>query len=86
MFTARPLRRKLAPQKDVRVNIACGNNPIEGWINLDAVSDPGVYFWDCSLQFSDDAAAAIYSEHFSSISIWKPSPAHSFGALALSSA
>ncbi|MGE5214421.1 MAG: class I SAM-dependent methyltransferase, partial [Nitrospirota bacterium] len=50
----------------VRVNVGCGKNPIEGWINLDVVSHPGVYFWDCrsGLPFSDGAVAVIYSEHF----------------------
>ena len=66
MFTARSVRRSLASQKSCRVNIGCGKNPIQGWINLDVVSHPGVYFWDCrsGLPFSDGAVAAIYSEHF----------------------
>jgi len=66
MFTARSVRRSLASQKGCRVNIGCGKNPIQGWINLDVVSYPGVYFWDCrsGLPFSDAAVAAIYSEHF----------------------
>jgi predicted SAM-dependent methyltransferase len=66
MFTARSLRRRLVSQKGNRVNIGCGTNPTEGWINLDVLSHPGVYFWDCrsGLPFSDGAVAAIYSEHF----------------------
>ena len=36
------LRKKIC-----RVNIGCGKNPIQGWINLDVVSYPDVYFWDC---------------------------------------
>ena len=66
MFTARSVRRSLASQNGCRVNIGCGKNPIEGWINLDVVSYPGVYFWDCrsGLPFSDSAVTAIYSEHF----------------------
>src|SRR6266850_4110953 len=66
MFTARSVRRSLASQKGCRVNIGCGKNPTQGWINLDVVSYPGVYFWDCrsGLPFSDAAVAAIYSEHF----------------------
>jgi hypothetical protein len=66
MFTARSVRRSLASQKGCRVNIGCGKNPIQGWINLDVVSYPGVYFWDCrsGLPFSDAAVTAIYSEHF----------------------
>lgn len=66
MLSAYSLRRKLASQRDARVNIGCGNNPTQGWINLDVASHPGVYFWDCrsGLPFSDGAVAAIYSEHF----------------------
>ena len=66
MFTARSVRRSLASQKGCRVNVGCGKNPIQGWINLDVVSYSGVYFWDCrsGLPFSDGAVVAIYSEHF----------------------
>jgi len=60
MFTARSVRRSLASQNGCRVNIGCGKNPIQGWINLDVVSYPGVYFWDCrsGLPFLDAAVAA----------------------------
>jgi SAM-dependent methyltransferase len=66
IFTAPRVRRRLISQKDRRVNIGCGTNPTPGWINLDLVSHPNVYFWDCrsGLPFSDAAVAAIYSEHF----------------------
>jgi SAM-dependent methyltransferase len=66
MFTAHSVRRSLASQNGCRVNIGCGKNLIQGWINLDVVSYPGVCFWDCrsGLPFSDAAVAAIYSEHF----------------------
>jgi SAM-dependent methyltransferase len=66
MFTAPSVRRSLGSENGCRVNIGCGKNPIQGWINLDVVSYPGVYFWDCrsGLPFSDAAVAAIYSEHF----------------------
>jgi SAM-dependent methyltransferase len=66
LFTARLVRRRLASQKGVRVNIGCGNNPTPEWVNLDVISHPGVHFWDCrsGLPFSDGSVAAIYSEHF----------------------
>jgi predicted SAM-dependent methyltransferase len=66
MLTARSVRRRLVSQKGDRVNIGCGRNPIQGWINLDVVSHTGVCFWDCrsGLPFSDGAVAAIYAEHF----------------------
>jgi predicted SAM-dependent methyltransferase len=66
MVTARSVRRRLVSEKGSRVNIGCGMYPIEGWINLDIISHPGVYFWDCrtGLPFFDTSIAAIYSEHF----------------------
>jgi predicted SAM-dependent methyltransferase len=66
IFTARSTQRRLVSQRGCRVNIGCGKNPIREWINLDVVSHPDVYFWDCrsGLPFSDGAVAAIYSEHF----------------------
>jgi len=65
-LSARLVRRKLVSQRGGRVNIGCGKNPTQGWINLDVISHPSVYFWDCrsGLPFSDGAVAAIYSEHF----------------------
>jgi predicted SAM-dependent methyltransferase len=66
MVTAPRVRKRLVSQKGRRVNVGCGSNPTPGWVNLDVVSHPGVYFWDCrlGLPFSDAAVAAIYSEHF----------------------
>lgn len=66
MFTARSTRKSLVSQEGSRINVGCGTNPTQGWINLDIISHPGVYFWDCrsGLPFSDDSIAAIYSEHF----------------------
>ena len=66
MLTARSVRRKLVSQKGGRINVGCGKNPIQGWINLDVVSQKDVWFWDCrsGLPFSDGAVAAIYAEHF----------------------
>ena len=63
MFTARSVRRSLASQNRCSVNIGCGKNPIQGWINLDVVSHPDVYFWDCrsGFPFSDFAVTSIYS-------------------------
>ena len=63
--TARSVRRTLTSETRSRVNIGCGVYPTPGWINLDIISHPGVCFWDCrsGLPFSNDAIAAIYSEH-----------------------
>jgi len=66
MLTARSVRKKLVSQKGGRINVGCGKNPIQGWINLDVFSQKDVWFWDCrsGLPFSDGAVAAIYAEHF----------------------
>src|SRR5947208_6224209 len=66
MLSAHSVRRKLISQRGGRVNIGCGDHPTQGWINLEVISHPGVYFWDCrsGLPFSDGTVAAIYSEHF----------------------
>lgn len=59
------VRRRLAGVKDCRVNIGCGSRPTPGWINLDVQPVQGCMVWDCrdGLPFSDNAVAAIYSEH-----------------------
>jgi predicted SAM-dependent methyltransferase len=66
MFTAPSVRRSLLSGEPSRVNIGCGISPTPGWINLDIISHPGVYFWDCrsGLPFANGSIAAIYSEHF----------------------
>lgn len=50
-----------------KVNVGCGNEPFEGWINLDLSPEtrPDI-FWDVTdgLPFSDNSCAFIYSEHF----------------------
>jgi predicted SAM-dependent methyltransferase len=65
IFHFRRVRRRLAALKDCRVNIGCGPMPTPGWINLDVLPFPNVYYWDCrrGLPFLDNAVAAIYSEH-----------------------
>jgi len=65
-LSAHSVRQKLVSQRGSRVNIGCGPYPLQGWINLDVISHPAVYFWDCrsGLPFPDGAVAAIYSEHF----------------------
>jgi predicted SAM-dependent methyltransferase len=62
---SRPVRRALAPMKDCRVAIGCGDQPVSGWVNLDVSSVPGAYFWDCrrDLPFADNAVTSIFAEH-----------------------
>lgn len=52
--------------EDIKVNVGCGPHPLEGWVNLDIISDPRVDYWDCrkGLPFKDGAAKLIYTEHF----------------------
>ena len=65
-FKLAATRRRLAACKDVRVNVGCGQEPTPGWINLDLIRNPRIYYWDCrfGLPFGNDAVTAIYAEHF----------------------
>ena len=80
MFTAHSARRSLASEKNCRVNIGFGKNPIQGWINLDVVSYPDVYFWDCrsGLPFQMPPSRRFIPNIFSSISTQRLRLAHSF--------
>jgi predicted SAM-dependent methyltransferase len=62
---SRRTRRRLEKLQDCRVNIGCGPFPAPGWVNLDVLPFPDVYYWDCrrGLPFSDGTVDAIYSEH-----------------------
>lgn len=49
------------------VNVGCGREPFEGWINLDLDSESRAdILWDVTdgLPFPDHSCAFIYSEHF----------------------
>jgi len=51
----------------LKVNVGCGQEPFQGWVNLDL--DPGAkadILWDIKdgLPFDNDSCAFIYSEHF----------------------
>ena len=57
---------KFRGKTGLRVNVGCGPNVVDGYINIDVVSsDPKVVFWDCrkSLPFDDDSVEVIFSEH-----------------------
>jgi len=49
----------------LRVNVGCGFNVAEGYVNIDLVSDPKVFFWDCrkSMPFDNDSVDVIFAEH-----------------------
>jgi predicted SAM-dependent methyltransferase len=51
----------------LNANIGCGQEPFQGWLNLDL--DPGTkadFLWDVTdgLPFDNDSCAFMYSEHF----------------------
>jgi len=51
----------------LKVNVACGNEPFEGWINLDLSRKTRAdILWDVTegLPVPDNSCAYIYSEHF----------------------
>src|ERR1019366_3932000 len=58
------LKRAIPP---IKMNIGCGQEPFQGWLNLDL--DPETkadFLWDITdgLPFDNDSCAFIYSEHF----------------------
>ena len=58
---------RLIKGRGLKVNIACGPRPLEGWVNLDIVPvSSAVIAWDCrrSIPLVDGAAAFIFAEHF----------------------
>jgi predicted SAM-dependent methyltransferase len=60
-------RRTIIQERCLKVNIACGSRPLEGWVNIDAFPvSPSVIAWDCrrSIPLSDGSAAFIFAEHF----------------------
>lgn len=66
---SRPSRvvRLYSGRRNLLVNLGCGVAGKPGWVNVDVVECPGVNcIFDCrkKLPFSDEAARAIFSEHF----------------------
>ena len=57
--------RQFRGKTGLRVNVGCGNNAADGYVNLDVVSHPRIVFWDCrkSLPFDNDSVDLIFSEH-----------------------
>jgi len=50
----------------LKLHLACGNNVIPGWINIDGSPGPGKTQADLTkpLQYADRSVAFIYTEHF----------------------
>jgi SAM-dependent methyltransferase len=60
-------RRTITQERHLKVNIGCGQTPLEGWINIDAFPmSPSVVTCDCrrSIPLPDGSAAFIFAEHF----------------------
>jgi predicted SAM-dependent methyltransferase len=53
-------------KKGLRVNVGCGFNVADGYVNIDVVSrHPKVVFWDCrkSMPFDNASVEVIFAEH-----------------------
>jgi predicted SAM-dependent methyltransferase len=64
----RRTRAKLAalPANGLCVQIGCGPNPLDGWVNVDVARGPGIdVVWDLrlGLPFADESCSAIFGEH-----------------------
>ena len=58
--------REIAAMRHVLVNVACGPQLLDGFINVELVGPPPRVRWDCrqSLPLADGSAAGIRVEHF----------------------
>jgi SAM-dependent methyltransferase len=59
--------RLITQERHLKVNIGCGQTPLEGWVNIDAFPiSPSVIAWDCrrSIPLPDGSVAFIFAEHF----------------------
>jgi predicted SAM-dependent methyltransferase len=58
--------RQIRAMRHVLVNVACGPQILEGFVNVELVGPPPRVRWDCrtSVPIADDSAAGIRVEHF----------------------
>jgi predicted SAM-dependent methyltransferase len=57
--------RTYAGQSDMKLNIGCGPNRKQGWVNIDLLPDVDLSLdMREAMPFSENSAAIIYSEHF----------------------
>jgi predicted SAM-dependent methyltransferase len=58
-------RHKFRGQKNLRLNIGCGSNLEQGWINIDFYGPPDLFRWDCrrGIPFDAESVEAIFAEH-----------------------
>jgi len=63
----RAARRRYRDARALLINIGCGPEGVDGWVNVDSARRPGVtcvYDARRDLPFPDGSARAIFSEHF----------------------
>ncbi|HVF50870.1 MAG TPA: methyltransferase domain-containing protein, partial [Pyrinomonadaceae bacterium] len=53
------------PARDLLLNIGCGPNTLDGWVNLDMARGENIVVWDLrlGLPVADASCAAIFGEH-----------------------
>jgi len=58
-------RSKFRGRKNLKLNIGCGANTVEGWINIDLDGPADTFRWDCrrGLPFDDGSVDTIFAEH-----------------------
>ncbi len=58
--------REIRAMRHVLVNVACGPQVLDGFLNVELVGPPPRVRWDCrrSVPLADDSAAGIRVEHF----------------------
>lgn len=59
------VRSQFRGQRNLRVQLGCGSQVKDGWVNMDMLVAPGVTTWDCrrGLPFDDDSVSVIFTEH-----------------------
>jgi predicted SAM-dependent methyltransferase len=66
-FTLSQIRNRgmFSGRTDLKLNVGCGPNVRDGWINIDMVGQPGVLYWDIRkrLPFDDNSTGLIFVEH-----------------------
>jgi predicted SAM-dependent methyltransferase len=58
-------RSKYRGRKNLKLNIGCGKQVAEGWVNIDLGGPPEVFRWDCrrGMPFDDGSVTEIFAEH-----------------------
>jgi predicted SAM-dependent methyltransferase len=58
-------RKKFSRQLGLKLNIGCGSNIRNGWINIDLIDSSNVFCWDIrrKMPFDANSAKLIFAEH-----------------------